>query len=206
MPSEQQMELPLVPAPTTPPGERHMAIDVSTLSNNPDGVIGSVGWVVFDPRDTGGANEHYFKTVDWDQQGRAYNWPKVQEWMVASGMARKAIINQTPPVPLVAAMTSVIEAFNKHRCAAIWANRAALNTIENAIKYCKKEAPWQPGQARDLTTCWATAVDMGLVTDLERHMTEPEDVPLGNAAFVARAVRHLYQNKMSPTPEDSVVK
>lgn len=206
MQAENQMQLPLVPVPTPPRGERHMSVDVATLSTQPDAVIGSVAWVVFDPKDTGGANDSFFKTVDWDQRDRTYNWPCIQQLMLKSGMARRAMVNFSPPIPLLAAVTSIGENFTKHKCAAVWGTRSALNTIENAFRYCKKDIPWAPSQARDLTTCWATGLDLGTVADIERHETEPQDVPLGNAAFVARAVRHIYQAvDTTPPPPDSKV-
>ena len=205
MEAEGQMPLHLVPVVEKPPQDMHMAIDVSTLSKNPDAVIASLAWLVFNPKDTGGAWDTYMRTVDWDQRERAYNWATVQEWMLKSGMARRAIVNFTTPVPLLSAITSVVEAFNKHKCSAIWGTRSALNTVENAIRYCKKEAPWTAAQARDLTACWAVSSDLGQVADLERHQTEVEDVPLGNAAFVARAVRQIYQAKGGPDSPDAKV-
>lgn len=202
---DQQLNLPLIAAPVPPVGERHMALDVSTLSDSADAVVASLAWVIFDPKDTGGANDTWFKTLDWDQRTRAYNWPKIQDWMTKSGLARRAIVNFTPPVPLNAAVQSVIEGFNKHHCVAVWGTRRSLNTVENAIRYCDKKVPWMPSQARDLSSCWALSVDQGTVTDLERHQTEPEDVPLGNAAFIARAVRELYAPKMDKPRDDSII-
>ena len=204
--SEQQLELPLAPVVAPPRNDLHMAVDVSTLSDSPSAVVASVAYVVFDPKDTGGANDTYFKTVDWDQRERGYNWPKVQEWMTKSGLARRAIVNLTPPVPLVTAMTAINEAYTKHRCTAIWGTRRVLNTVENAMSYCKKEPAWSAGQARDLASCWGTGLEQGQVVDIERHETEPEDVPLGNAAFVARAVRHLYGTYHKATPPDTAMK
>lgn len=206
MQSENKIEAPLVELPKTPPGERHMSVDMATLSQQPDAVIGSLAWIVFDPKDTGGANDSFFKTVDWDQRERTYNWPHIQQLMLKSGMARRAVVNFSQPIPLLAAVTSVAENFTKHRCSAIWGTRPVLNTLENAFRYCKKDIPWAPGQARDLTTCWSTGLDLGTVSEIERHETEPQDVPLGNAAFVARAVRHIYQAvDTTPPPPDSKV-
>jgi len=183
--------------PPLPPriGEKHMAIDVSTLSDAPSALVAALAWVVFDPKDTGGCHDTWFKTIDWDQRERTYNWPKIQQWMMKSGMARKSIIDLTQPVPLLAAATSVAEAFVKHNCKAIWAPRKVLNTVEDAMRYSKKDPPWAPSQARDLVSCWATGMEMGAVSDISRGVTEPEDVPIGNAAFICRAVRHLYQAK-----------
>ncbi len=206
MQNENKIEAPLVDMPKPPPGERHMSVDLGTLSTSPDAVIGSLAWIVFDPKDTGGANDSYFKTVDWDQRDRSYNWPHIQKLMTQSGMARRAMVNFSPPIPLLAAITSVAENFTKHRCSAIWGTRQTLNILENAFRYCKKDTPWEPGQARDLATCWATALDLGTVSEIERHETEPVDVPLGNAAFVARAVRHIYQaHTNKPDSPDSKV-
>lgn len=202
MESEGQMTLPLGVDPAPPEGEYHMAVDVSTLSDAPSGVICSLAWIVFNPKDTGGCNDSYFKTVDWNQQERTYNWPKIQQWLTTSGMARRAIVSLTPPVPLSAAIDSLTGAYNKYRCKAIWSGRKVLSTIEDAVRYHKKAPPWLPGCARDLAAVWSTAMDMGVVADLDRGPTEPEDVPMGNAAFVTRAVRALYQAKSGSMPLD----
>lgn len=198
----KQMDLPIATAPPPRVTDLHMAVDVSTLSDVPGAVVCAMAWIVFDPKDTGGCNDSFFKTLDWDQRDRSYNWPKIQDWMTKSGMARRSIVNLTPPVPLGTAIESLCSAFTKYNCQALWGTRKVLNCVENAALYCKKEPPWHPAQARDLAACWATAVDLGKNVDLVRVQTEPEDVPMGNAAFITRAVRNLYQTKGEMPSDD----
>lgn len=195
---------PIIPPIVVPKklGENHMAVDTSSLSDAPEGVIGSIGYVIFDPKDVGGALETYMKTVDWDQKGRSYNWRVVRDWMAKSSMARRCIITFTEPVPLMAAVSAVIEAYQKHRCVAVWGNKVSIDQVEDAALYCKLATPWGPGQIRDIAAACSVASEMGNEINLTRDPTEPEDVPLGNAAFVARAVRYIYQAKGSPVPKE----
>ncbi len=196
---------PLIPKIEVPKkvGERHMAIDTSALSEAPEGVIGSIGFVIFDPRDGGGANETYMKTIDWDQKGRSYNWSVVRDWMGTSSMARRCILNFSTPIPLLAAMSAVNEAYIKHQCVAIWGNKISIDQVDDAMVYCKLTPPWGPGQIRDVAAAASIAGEMGNQIALTRDPTEPEAVPLGNAAFVARVVRHIYQAKGgAPTKEE----
>jgi hypothetical protein len=183
-------------------GKHHMYLSMGTLSGHPEAIIASVGFIVSDPRNEGPPDTHYFKTVDWEQPGRKYNFTTIQSWLGRSTMARKSLVNQTPQVQAAAALQAVADAYKKYECVAIWGSLEDLAILRNAMEQYKIVCPWETTNQRDIVGVWATMGDLGLAPDIERDVSEPPYVALGDAAFIARGVATMYRGYRKETPAD----
>lgn len=173
--------------------DRHMFVALGTLSNAPTAIIASVAFVVGDPRVDKPVDSHYFKSVSWDQADRQYNFNTIQAMMGWSAMARKSVINQTTPVQVTDALRAITAAYKAGSCSAIWGSSEDLNILRNALNQYNMDIPWGVEDQRDIMSVWATLLDLGVAPDIERGVTEPEHVSLGDALFIARGVYTIYQ-------------
>jgi hypothetical protein len=173
--------------------ERHMFVSLATLSSQPSAIIGSLAFIVLNPWVDQPPDSHYFKTVDWDQEGRSYRFGSIQTMLGQSALARKAVSDQTPPVQLADALNRLVQAYKASGCTVLWAGAQDLAILRNALESLKIDIPWAYEDQRDITGVWATMMDLGLAPKIERGITEPENVPLGDAAFIARGVATIYR-------------
>jgi hypothetical protein len=183
-----------------------MFVALSSLSHNPTAVIGSLAFVVTNPRTDDSVVTHYFKTLDWEQTGRGYNFKVLQGMLNKSAMARKAVSDLTVPVQAPDALAAVVRAYNEGECSALWGHAEDIAILRDALAQYKIEEPWTEGEIRDIGSVWATILDLGIAPEVTRGPTEPADVPLGEAAFMARAVGTVYRGfRETKAPVDRVV-
>lgn len=176
---------------------RHMYVSVASLSSKPNAIIGSLAFIVTDPRQDAPPLTHYFKSVDWEQPGRAYSFRTIQAWMGRSALARRSIVNQTEPVQVADALRALAQAYRNHGCEAVWGDPQDIAILNSAFEEYKIECPWKTDHERDIRSVWATMLDLGMAPDIQRGDTEPADVPLGDAAFIARGVAMMYRGLRS---------
>jgi len=185
--------------------ERHLFFSLSTLSNEANAIIGGIGFIVMDPRSAGPPDTHYFKPVDWEQQGRAYTFPVIQEWMRRSTMARKGLVDQAPPVQITDALRALAVAYKTHNCGPIWGNPVDLRVLRNAMHAYKIDIPWDETCERDVVSVWGALDDLGMMPPLERGLTEPQHVALGEAAFIARGTAMIYRGFTNKPTQERVL-
>ena len=173
--------------------ENHMFVSLSTLSNTPEGIVGCVAFLVVDPRTDGQVVAHYNKSIDWEQQGRGYNFTKIQAIMQRSALARKSVTDLTVPVQLPEALNALARAYKEHNCVAVWATPLDLTVIRQAMQSNKIVIPWEHTDERDVVSVWGAFMDIGIAPEVPRHESEPIHVPLGEAAYSARLISTVYR-------------
>lgn len=184
---------------------RHMFIALGTMASGPESIVGGVGFIVADPRKPGPVDTHYSKSLDWEQKGRTYSFNTIKSWMARSALARRSVTALTPPVALQEAMTAVAEAYRKYECRAIWGNAADLAILKHAMEGGGVTVPWDETQERNVLSVWATLEDLGMAPEASRGATEPDNVPLGDAAFMARIVASVYRRQTDRSTPDKTV-
>ncbi len=180
---------------------KHMFFSLSRLGSSERSIVGSLGFIVADPLTTAPADVAYFKSVDWDQPERQYNFSVIQEYLGMSGLARKAIVNHTEPVAIQTALAALTGAYKQYGCTAIWGTFGDICVLRDALGMYKMDMPWDQDDERDIVSVWSTLSDLGIAPQLERGVSEPENVPLGDAAFIGRMVATVYQGQKAETPD-----
>ena len=133
---------------------RHVMLDLEALSLSPNGVILSVGAVVFDEKQVGA--KHYERLPVEPQQamGRDVNFDTLSWWAEQSDAARKEAFNPNRPRLL---NDTLVELSRFLRDSYVWANGAGfdLPMLRSLYMQAGLDVPWQHRNERCYRTMMA---------------------------------------------------